>query len=54
MTNNLSCADYLSTLSEPELRCWIRLNLSYEQVAQAWFTLNRSSMDKVISKKQSL
>ena len=46
MTNAMSCADYLNTLSKPELCCWVRLNLSYDQIAKVWLAVNRSPMDK--------
>ncbi len=46
MTNAMSCADYLATLSIPQLCCWVRLNLSYNQVARVWLAINRSPMDK--------
>ena len=46
MTNPMSCVDYLATLSEPQLRCWVRLYLSYDQVASVWLAINRSPMDK--------
>ena len=46
MTNAMSCADYLATLSIPQLCCWVRLNFSYDQVARVWLAINRSPMDK--------
>ena len=42
----MSCADYLATLSKPQLRCWVRLNLSYDQVARVWLAIKYSPMDK--------
>lgn len=44
MTSTLSCADYLATLSEPQLRCWVRLNLSYDQIANVWSSIRKNLM----------
>jgi hypothetical protein len=46
MANSLSCADYLNTLSEPQLCCWVKLNLSYDQIANVWLAENGSPMSK--------